>query len=211
MDSEKLMTLARADFEQQEKYSDSLSRAVQFTLTLGTLIGTASVAMFKVRMLETIDRVEVVFYWLCGVAMWVALGWAVYQIARALWAQKLAVPRALDQYLKWVSDRQAQLCAAGYNDEQALQEARAAVIDHITAAYADAAGINRTANISRQRAVARATVRLILAGIFLAGQAACNCVFVYREAVNGRASTIGGGSGRATDNSASTSASAPAR
>jgi hypothetical protein len=189
MDPEKLATLARGDFEQQEKYSEALSKSVQFSLTLATLIGTASVAMFKTRLIEAAGRAEVRLDWGFAVAMWLLLIFAVVAVARALWAQKAAVPRAMDEYLKWIRERQAQLCAAGYTDDQAAEAARAAVVAHITAAYADSAGVNRAVNLKRQRSVARATVLLILAGCLLAGQAACNCIFVYREATYGGAAT----------------------
>lgn len=194
MDEDALLKLAREDYDRQDKYSEALGRSGQFILALGTVVATASIAMFRSDMVEngTISGRAYCFF-IAAALLWIDLFWVWTLLARSLWKEKSPVPRTIDDYLTWRKRRKQGLLSAKFSDTDAASMSTNEMAEDMLIAYANSACVNREINLKRQRIIAKATTRLIVGTVLLGLQASFYCAFLYGEVSDGRIKAIGTG------------------
>lgn len=201
MDNDKLLDLARSDFDRQERYSVSLQTSAQFILTLSIGIATASIAMFRVELITDL-RASAISFWIFAALLWAVLSNVGQLLGKALRSQMMIDPRSLQEYLHWRKTRREGLekweaSMAVWEKEHGKSAPRNSpedranrdVGERMLHAYADSACHNRAVNLQRQRFLSAAMVRVMLAAVLLGGQAVSDCWFLYNMVHGGTRST----------------------
>ena len=175
------LKLARDDFDQQEKLYNTLALGQRFYVGVVALLGGWSLSLVKIEALDS--RRDTVSLIGATAVFWVVLCVALYHLFQLFRGDHWTIPRTLDHYLKWEQDQLKPLMSGDYEigGKTPAEYAEDEMLKEMMGAYADAACVNRAANLKRQKRVTKVGKVLLLTVLALGIQGVARIIYEQRH------------------------------